>query len=611
MIKRLTVTAAAAVFGLLAFWGCGDDSVLPSGGGGDGDDDGIEGQYKLAPFTFHRHSVSIIGGRYGASVGMFGQAFLWQDWGMAFVPTGTGVPLNDVWHTGSADTMFMVGGYPFDDGAFIIRFLNGERTSMPHPIRGVVTAVDGPAWDRLYAVGTNGRIAEYRGGDFWTTFWVDEALEFTDVWVANPNNFWVAGENGAVYHYDGVDLRDKSIGVTGKVWSITGVSPDTVYAVAGGQIYEIKSTGSPQPVFTDPSGRNLLSIHASRPGWAVATGQTGRVVTFDGSDWDSGQLFTADDLTAVWTGTLGAEIWGTEGAHYMYVMGWRVLCVSDVEDWDGVHVYERDKAYGLLDGELWKYENGVWNLSTFIEDIHLGGLFAVGDTKIWAYNIPVPPDIDCFAYYFSDAPRRSFHLSSMDVPNDIWCADEDSVIMVGPYGSTWRYDPGISNFVPGSAGTSTKDLNAVWGASWSDIYAVGNEGTIVHSGDGAETWTEMASNTAVNLNDVWGWDDNHLVAVGDNGTVMVYSPPASPGQWAPISVPTGVSENLHHVWAGDSDNIWVSDGGDLIMRFDGSAWTRYGGLPNVRVKGISGNATTQPIFVCDEDFVFQYVPSAD
>jgi hypothetical protein len=612
MTKLMKATAWMAVFCLTVILGCGDSTTLPTGGGGGGNGNGgggIDGPYELAPFRFYRHSVTILGGRYGASVGMFGQAFFTHSGGHAFVPTGTRVPLNDVWHTGSVDTMFVAGGFPLDDSAYIIRFLNGERTSMPHPIRGTVAAIDGHYWNRLFAVGANGVIAEYRGEDFWATFWVEDGASFTDIWVAAPDNFWVSGGNGGVFHYDGSDLVDESIGGIDPVWSIVGVDPDTVYAVAGDEIYEIAADGTPRSVFTEPEGNELLSIGAAHSSWIVAVGAMGRVAMFNGLDWDSDWLFTNDDLTAVWVSPIAAEVWGAEGAHYYYFAGWRPQCISDVKDWDDVHVYARGEAYGLLDGKLWGWGQSTadWQPAVAVPNVHLGGLFAVGANQVWAYDIPT--GIDHFAYYISGGPAQTYWIGSMDTPSDIWCDAQDEVLMVGPYGSAWRFNPATSNFSQGSVVVTNKNLNGVWGYSWNNIFAVGDEGTIVTSVDGAQTWTAMTSNTTANLNDVWGWDDDHLVAVGDNGTVMVYNPPSATRTWSLI--PTGVTDNLEHVWTGGADDIWVADGGDLIMRYDGSSWTRYGNLPNVRVKGISGNMGTPPMFVCDEDFVFQYQPAAE
>jgi len=53
-------------------------------------------------------------------------------------------------------------------------------------------------------------------------------------------------------------------------------------------------------------------------------------------------------------------------------------------------------------------------------------------------------------------------------------------------------------------------------------WAVGAEGTIIHSSDGGEHWTTERSNTPHPLERVFFTDRNHGWAVGFGGTVVSY-----------------------------------------------------------------------------------------
>lgn len=55
-------------------------------------------------------------------------------------------------------------------------------------------------------------------------------------------------------------------------------------------------------------------------------------------------------------------------------------------------------------------------------------------------------------------------------------------------------------------------LRGVWGASGSDVFAVGEVGTIIHY-DGS-VWTSMDSGTTENLKAVWGSSGSDVFAVG-------------------------------------------------------------------------------------------------
>ncbi|WP_437931559.1 hypothetical protein WMF37_20630 [Sorangium sp. So ce291] len=64
------------------------------------------------------------------------------------------------------------------------------------------------------------------------------------------------------------------------------------------------------------------------------------------------------------------------------------------------------------------------------------------------------------------------------------------------------------------------DLLSVWGTSNDDIFAVGDDGTIVHH-DG-QRWQTMESPTSEMLDAVWGSGPDNVFAVGYNGTILRY-----------------------------------------------------------------------------------------
>jgi len=143
---------------------------------------------------------------------------------------------------------------------------------------------------------------------------------------------------------------------------------------------------------------------------------------------------------------------------------------------------------------------------------------------------------------------------------------------------------------------STEGLNAVWGSSGTDVFAVGYFGAILHY-DG-NTWSTMPSETGDGLLwDVWGNSGSDVFAVGSGssgGTILHYNG----STWTPMSNPlSGVSMvELTSVWGTSSSNVFAVGGGfntdGIILHYDGSTWssmtsgTREGLLG---VWGISGS----------------------
>ena len=69
-----------------------------------------------------------------------------------------------------------------------------------------------------------------------------------------------------------------------------------------------------------------------------------------------------------------------------------------------------------------------------------------------------------------------------------------------------------------AARPTERTLNAIWGASPADLWAVGGGGTIVHY-DGA-AWTTVPSGTTNDLQGVWGTQPRAVWVVGDGGVIL-------------------------------------------------------------------------------------------
>jgi len=127
----------------------------------------------------------------------------------------------------------------------------------------------------------------------------------------------------------------------------------------------------------------------------------------------------------------------------------------------------------------------------------------------------------------------------------------------------------------GSGGTTTASwfamtsgtgntLNGVWGTGTSNIYAVGNGGTILRYNGTA--WTAIASPTTNNLHDVWGSSASDIYMVGANGTVLRYNGAAF------TTISLGTSSTLFtDVYGTGATNVFVTAGA-TAYRFNGTSW---------------------------------------
>ncbi len=142
---------------------------------------------------------------------------------------------------------------------------------------------------------------------------------------------------------------------------------------------------------------------------------------------------------------------------------------------------------------------------------------ALGPTEFLANTIGVSTGLNHMR------KSGSYWTTVSDFPfavRSLWRAPTGTVYFAntpgnGPGGGTG----GIYHWTAGSTDTYTFEwdtpdfarINAIWGRSATEIYAAGDDGTLVtSSGDG--TWTAMLSGTTADLAFLWSWQGHLVVA---------------------------------------------------------------------------------------------------
>ena len=144
----------------------------------------------------------------------------------------------------------------------------------------------------------------------------------------------------------------------------------------------------------------------------------------------------------------------------------------------------------------------------------------------------------------------------------LWDAGDGGLYAGGQMGQIFRYHQG--------AWTLAYDLFLdvtildIWGSSPDSIYAVGDEGLVLHW-NGVD-WQRMVSGTKSALYSIWGFDDTHILAVGDFGLVLRWN-----GEnWAEFYA--GTENFLFDIWGDALDNIFIVGLSGTLVHFDGQRW---------------------------------------
>lgn len=171
-------------------------------------------------------------------------------------------------------------------------------------------------------------------------------------------------------------------------------------------------------------------------------------------------------------------------------------------------------------------------------------------------------------------------------PDDVWAVDAYGFALHWD-GTTWVEVGGELNdrWWQNSYGTWFHDrwpLHGIWGSSASSVWAVGDNGAIVHW-DGL-AWSEPSRPTSSHLHGVWGSSANDVWAVGTAGTILHWDG----GAWS--SVPSGTTSDLTAVWGSSAVDVWAVGSGGTIVHWNGARWTTDFAGPAVTLRAVWGSS---------------------
>ncbi|TMA23787.1 MAG: hypothetical protein E6J87_24825, partial [Deltaproteobacteria bacterium] len=211
--------------------------------------------------------------------------------------------------------------------------------------------------------------------------------------------------------------------------------------------------------------------------------------------------------------------------------------------------------------------------------------------------VVLTPDLDTLAV----GAQRQFVAVALDTDSVAvagaaidWTSGDPGVISVSSTGLVTAVGEGVTSLIASAGGRADTSLVAVfvqhgWYAQPSGTtnqlnglffqadgrsgWAVGDAGTIVHTGDAGTAWSAQTSATSFSLHGVWFTSDVTGFAVGNGGTVMRTRNAGA--SWTRL-LNVNASENLHDVCFADSSHGWVvGTNGAIVRTADGGAsWSK-------------------------------------
>ena len=457
-----------------------------------------------------------------------------------------------------------------------------------------------------------------------------------------PDNIFVAGDDGIVFHFDGADWQQEDLGSKLNVHSLC-VRNDQVFSVGWLGRICLREDGQWKPMQggqSDPATENqpLFEIEAADDNTLWAVGDQGRVCQYDGSQWIEYSSGTTANLRSVLpradgsvlVGGLGGTVlefrdsqWRTidtntscpivsmaplgedaviavGGEYNIESQGFigRIFLYRD-ERWETVDVdyplprlrrVRKEGSSILITGDggaafRWT-QKGVSRLPTRLRyDLHdvisFNGLDAIicGDGGTLLQESP-------HTKQRSPAiakPRGCWEIISSDETNktlrSIYAIDADNIVAAGDSG-TVLHIAGDQVSVTETPGKLR--IHALWGSSPKNIFAACDAATILHF-NGIEWSLAHRGGVDTPLLAITGFGPHDIFAVGDSGYALRYDGL----MWRQIE--SGVKQELYGLWGRDSQHLLAVGGGGVVLRWNGERWKSFGAGTDYDLYAVHGS----------------------
>jgi hypothetical protein len=292
-------------------------------------------------------------------------------------------------------------------------------------------------------------------------------------------------------------------------------------------------TGRPDAGFSAIWGASPSEVFAGG-GYLADKVPTGLIMHYDGAKWSTSVAGLADFVVALW-GSGATDVFAaanrdsTAGPGVIYHYGgvsWSPMLGSDVDEgYSGIWGMAPDNVYAATyEAQVLRYDGSRW--SKFADSSSIGdataiwgsassSLYVLGDDRVYHFNgwcwstITLGYSFISMFGLYGISTTQIWAVGAMTPEEDSGFGPASSVVFRVD-GESWS-----QYAAPGTA------LVAVWGASPSDVFAVGGAGVIVHF-DGS-SWSGMARATDVGLSAVWGSSGSDVFTAGDNGIILHYN----------------------------------------------------------------------------------------
>jgi hypothetical protein len=423
-----------------------------------------------------------------------------------------------------------------------------------------------------FAVGDGGTIRRWPGGA-WTFNGSGTNADLKSVFLFSSTAGLAVGNGGTVLRWNGSYWKPLNSGTATDLKGVWCASATDCFMVGGTGMWEWNGTTISNVTNAFPDA--VDAVWGTAANSIFVAGADGTISLWNGTGLSDIGPPPANNLPSLWgtsatdlyTVTDNGQVWHRSGTTWTQEANGLTTNALNSVFALGADVYAVGAAGTVLKktGSTWSDITATVNLTQglnavagFGSDVFVAG---VGGTISHSSN--------------SGTGWGTTSVGTTAGLNAVWGTSGSNVYAVGDNGTIVRWNgSGLTALTSGTA----QALNGLHGLSGTDIWAVGNNGTILHSTNGT-AWTPTTSGTA-NLRAVFAISATDVYAVGDTGAVRHYDG----NNWSAVAnVPDTISDgsggtpvhrNLNGVWATGASNVYIVGDTGLIIHWNGTTWSQ-------------------------------------
>lgn len=457
-----------------------------------------------------------------------------------------------------------------------------------------------------------------------------------------PNNIYLAGDDGTVFHFDGEQWSREtsasqlpihamalhgeklySVGWLGQIcvrehgqWrAVQGGRNETtrtnhplfdLQAAPDGRLWAVGDHGRTACLNDDQwleldsgTSAHLRAVLPLQDGRVLAGGLQGTALEYKGETWrtiDTGTNCAITSMAALEGGAVIAV--GSEYSLDEQAFRGRVFLYQEAH-WQTLDIdyplprlrrvrKEGDNIIIVGDGGAafrWTAD-GVETLQTaFQYDLHDVLSFAPGEALVCGDGGIVLQETD----QTDDSQRtvKSRNTGWSVISNGetnktlraLWPIGEERLIAAGDGGTVIHID---GDHITECTTPTEHRIHDLWGSSPRNIFAAGDNGVVLHF-DGRRWTAAHQSNSAAALLAITGFGPHDVFVVGDQGQALRYDGL----MWRALE--TGCRQELYGLWGQDSEHLLAVGGGGTILRWNGQHWASFHAGTDLDLYAVHGN----------------------